>query len=280
MIRHAGRGLLASFSVLLLLLAWACGELPSPDMLSRPLDHEVDSRCAGRLVPTAGIGMAQGESALDAAAVAALDRLWADELRLGELTIADIPVLIFTGEVAPLGPGVLGSLGISLLREFDVQIDYGRKRVRLDPPGTAPHRSAGGLRLELPFENMGGALIVEGRLGSGPALPLLFDTGASGLFLDPGVVRVQFGLSPDDLPSRTVVGAAGHELSNPVFELPAPLHLGGQAMPVTEAFIDPLMPARAAGMRIDIRGTLAPPVVGRYVLDFRRQVLTIVGGGG
>lgn len=196
-------------------------------------------------------------------------------LALGEVTIADVPVMLDHGRKEALGPGIIGSLGVSLLREFLVTLDlrHGKEQLRLDPPGTQVPPG----RVDVPFELINNQPMVRARLGAARERQFLFDTGADALFLGAAVAREDLGKGPGDPGTklRPTVAVGGQEIQGVEVPVTVPLVLGGQALPVHRAVTDPHLEHRNAAARTEAAGTIGVFLRGRYTLDFARQRLRI-----
>ena len=208
-------------------------------------------------------------------------------LEIGSLRLTDVPVLLDEGQREPIGPGVIGALGVSMLREFHVILDVQRRRFRLLPPlgplRLPPVSVPEGMALVTggtPFELTEGLMLVPARFDRGATRSFVFDTGADSLFVDPQVLVADLGVDLDDpaLPRSITVGLGGHELISIVVPLSGPFHFGGIPFRGIVAMADEFAASRARSMRLDFSGTLGMLVEARFGLDFvtRRIVFDVV----
>ncbi|GEM_PF-3144168 len=201
-------------------------------------------------------------------------------LQIGSLRLTDVPALLDDGQPRPIGPGIVGTLGVSLLRDFQLVLDLQRGRLQLLPPD-------GPLRLPplaipqnavvrtgaTPFELVHNLLLVQAQIGDGPERRFVFDTGADGLFVDPAVLSADTALDLGDprLRRTITVGLGGREVANLLVPLPVPLHFGGIPFRGIVAITDALAASRAAAARLDHVGSFGLLVSARYGIDFVSQ---------
>jgi len=208
-------------------------------------------------------------------------------LQIGTLSLTDVPVVLDADQPAPIGPGVIGTLGVSLLRDFHVVLDLQRGRFELLPPEgplrlspVAPSPGEALREGELSFELLHNLLFVRGHFEGSPERRFVFDTGAGSLFVDPAVLVADLGLNLADplLPRKTVVGLGGREMTNVVVPVEVPFYLGDQSICGLSAWADPTAAVRARLIQMDFAGTFGLVVVARWGLDFqsRRIVFDIV----
>jgi hypothetical protein len=191
-------------------------------------------------------------------------------MTIGDLHVADIPVLLDT-QSAPLVPGAIAVLGVAWLRHFLVTLDVPRQRCRLDPPDA---RWSGPPPLaEVPFELVHNQILVQARFAGGSDRTFLFDTGATALFVAPEVIAEEFGR----LPGRPAPQAAfdGREFPGVAVPMPRPLVFGGRNLQLDSLIADPSAARRNRYARLENAGTLGLVIETRYVLDFRRQRLSL-----
>jgi hypothetical protein len=212
-------------------------------------------------------------SMMSVAGVSASVPALVERLALGGFTIEDVPVLVDRGRQQPLGPGVIGSIGVSLLRDFKVTLDVREEVLRLDPRGSAPTEG----RIDVPFELVNNLPLVRARLGGGPEREYMFDTGADALFLSPEVARQDLGFVPGDPRARPArsVAIGGQEVAGVSVPVAVPLVVGGEALPISRATVDPSVPLRNAAGRLEMAGTLGVFLRARFTLDFARQRLVV-----
>ncbi|MFY9345005.1 MAG: aspartyl protease family protein [Planctomycetota bacterium] len=191
-----------------------------------------------------------------------------ERLAIGGLVLDDVPVLVNHGEQAPHAPGVIGTIGIGLLRNFRVTIDPSAGRFRLDSPHVASEPQAAA---EVPFELVHNTIVVQGS--GGPERPFVFDSGANNLFVSPRVLGQEFGALPGR--PRTQVAFGGAETQTVEVPLPRPFVFGARDLPQPTAIADPSIDMRNAYLRFECAGTLGLVVRARYVLDFERQRLLL-----
>ncbi|HXF05311.1 MAG TPA: aspartyl protease family protein [Blastocatellia bacterium] len=143
-----------------------------------------------------------------------------DSLTLGELKIYNVPIYIRPFHHLPTRESnsetVLadGFLGLSVLSNFRVTLEYGTQQLILEndpPPVAASVNPLPDQTSEIPFRTTNGGLVsAEVRLHNGEVVNFLVDTGASATVLGSHIVK-KYGFEKYILqsPKIRVLGAAG-----------------------------------------------------------------------
>ncbi len=240
------------------------------------------TRIRGPAAAAARVGREPSHGIQTAAGTAAVLPAVIDSLEIGGLQVSDVPAIFEANELEPFFPGMVGALGVSLLRQFRATIDLQGRVFRLDPTeGAAPPRPVAPpgwevFDAEIPFELVANLPIVPAKFGGGRERAFLFDTGADGLFVGPSVLEEEFGVRLGDPRLRPVkvFATGGVPVLNYEFALPSPFVFVGRHFRGIVAACDPGVEDRNRAARLDLAGTLGPVVAARYSLDFARQRLS------
>lgn len=200
------------------------------------------------------------------------------KLEIGGITVSNVPAGVLplrklSLAVNPQAQNVAGVIGMSVLRQFDVTFDFGRRRFELAPHGTAA--TITGTRI--PFEVWGeDAITVWGSINGGRKMAMILATGLpEGGVGAPDVVFEELGLKPGGV-SRLVKGAGAWMQGRAWAEVNVPaLALGSVAfdkLPGWSGAMEPIEMWRE-GVRRD--ALLGPGILrGRRVtIDWTRREL-------
>ncbi len=256
-------------------------------------DVRVGSGAARRFLVDTGAGMtAVSEELAGEAAVAAGESLEVVGLGGGTMArVALLPPLVigaFTlrevrGLVLDLselrhglGSDLDGILGISALARYAVTFDFARGQLELAENAVAGDPGPGGARV--PFEMVGGQVIVPVRVDGGEEASFLVDSGAWRTFLPPEV-GARLGIPPERrLPGIPSSGADGRPIEAEALRVRS-LAIG--ALEVERPIV--LVPAgegagtTAWSLATRARGVLGADILRRFrvTIDFPRQELTL-----
>lgn len=200
-------------------------------------------------------------------------------MEIGPLVIHDAPAVLEAKGIYKDDLTVLGLLGVSLLREFEVSIDLfrGRARFALRTRAQEDGRVSSGRATRVSCRIVDGRPFLRVRLGGGPERLFLFDTAAHGLRIDSRLAREDLGLDPNDprAPRIGITSPGGRQYQAPLISLPKPLVIAGLALEKLDAHIDPLPGPRYGFNHPTVWGTLGIPGPGRYTIDLARHTITL-----
>ena len=200
-------------------------------------------------------------------------------LRIGSFTLSDVHGLVLDLDElrAGLGADLDGILGFSALARYAVTFDFARGQIELAQNAEARAPGSGGTRV--PFEMVGGQVILPVRVDGGPESSFLVDSGAWRTFLPPEIGARLDAPADRRLPGIPSSGADGRpieaeavrvrslrvgdvEVERPIVLVPASAEQGGSEVwsLVTRA-----------------RGVLGVDFLGRFrvTIDFPRQEVTL-----
>ncbi len=143
---------------------------------------------------------------------AATQGAWLDTVRIGDLTIADVPILVIDSAV--YRGKKRGLIGTGLLKQFNVTLD-----ARNDVLELYPKERADAFRRRIPEERIAQrvpfliypAPLVLARVGDGRPLPFTVDTAASSSLIDEEFFDAQLrpSIPDEELATSRVTGAGG-----------------------------------------------------------------------
>lgn len=196
-----------------------------------------------------------------------------DKLAMGPMTMQNVPTYIREIRDSEENP-IDGYIGLSVLGQFQVAVDYDRKLLELRPPGTPPAPLVAN-DVEVPFSiTNGGMLSVPVDIGKEIPLNFIVDTGASSTVVSTKAYE-RFNLQEKEHKGVTVrvIGAGGVTDNVPIVVLDRlALHGYGEAREFVRAVVLDLEPVNEAA------GFEQAGIIGNDVLRFYRVEFNFARG--
>ena len=210
---------------------------------------------------------------------AGVDQGAIDSLRLGELTVSNVPVNVL--DMAALGasigePALAGIIGTVLLYRFLATIDYPGGALILRRKGTPSAKATPGA-VELPLLLADDHFILaDASLNDGPPLLCFVDTGlAGGAFTCPPSTLKEAGITVGKKPQGSGLGGGG-KLSFKLFDVGS-LSMGTARRENLQGVLGPFPPALEHEYGVRIGGLISHGYLCAYAVtfDFERMLLRL-----
>ena len=232
------------------------------------LDHD--------MAQTMGLNLNGGESfrahGVAGSSPAVQPRTRVEVLDLGGIRLRDLDVLALPSDTRfekAVGVDLDGSIGLDLLRDMVVTIDYPERRISLAPP--VPARSEGpATRRGAPLHLRGGRLWVDVVVNGRETRSMILDTGSAATLIAPAARSL---VRPASGGGMRIVDLTGAIATLPARVLPS-LGFGGvvvEQVPVALYDFEPLLPAHLTGDTF--LGLIGADLLSRHVV-----VLDLPGG--
>ena len=210
---------------------------------------------------------------------AGVDQGTIDSLRLGELTVSNVPVNVL--DVATLGasigePALAGIIGTVLLYRFLATIDYPGGALVLRRKGVAGPRPAPGA-VELPLLMADDHfMLAEATLNDTAPLLCFVDSGlAGGAFTCPASTLKEAGIDVSKKPQGSGLGAGG-KISFRLFDVTS-LSMGGARRENLQGVLGPFPPVLEYEYGVRIGGLISHGYLCAFAVtfDFEHMVLRL-----